>query len=210
MILLAACSGRNSHVAAEPLNDVRRRLIAIPAQANVLPVAMQAAGTSYWQESSDNPFVWRFAMNGHPYCTFYAELKEQGPGKTQVITWTERAEEAAKAAAAAGGDRADYSYLCDVARIAGEETVAAAVGNRPADEQIVLSQLRRNLVADPASAMRSADAAMDEAIRDAPTSLDPCEEDVASKKCEDWLSLQRVREAQRRERPPLPPGTMTE
>lgn len=199
IVLLAACSGRTSHTAAEPLDAVRIRLIAIPDQANVLPVAMQAAGTSYWQESTGNPLVWRFAMNGAPYCSFFAELKEQGPGKTQVLTWAEPADDAAKAAVAAGGERPDYGFLCNVARIAGNETVAAAVENRAGDKQVILSKLRRNLVADPASAMRAADAAMDEAVRNAPKPLDPCEEDVASKKCEDWLSLQRVREQQRKE-----------
>jgi hypothetical protein len=196
LILVAACSGRRSHTAAEPTNAVRTRLIAIPDQANVFPVAMQAAGTSYWQESSGNPLVWRFAMNGAPYCAFFAELKEQGPAKTQVITWTEPADDAAKASVAAGHDRADYSFLCNVAGIAGEETVSAVVENRAADKKVILSKLRQNLVADPASAMRAADAAMQAA---APKSIDPCDEDIASKRCEDWRTFQQVRAQQRKE-----------
>lgn len=202
-LLVAACSGRQTQVAEQPLTRVHGQLIAMPAQANAMDTAMQAAGTAYWIESGGNPIVWRFAMNGKAYCRFHAELTEKGPTSTVVATWAEQVDEASRAAVEDGRKRPDYRYLCDVARIAGEESVAAAVQNRAADKPAIVAKLRGKVASDPASAMRAADAAMDAAT---PKWEDPCAKDVASKRCQDWRSLQRVREQQRNQAPP-PTGT---
>jgi hypothetical protein len=162
-LLLGGCSGQTSHVAEEPLAAIRARLIALPSEANAMNTALQAVGTSYWLASTENPLVWRFAKDGAIYCVFNAKLEEAGTTRTRILSWVENADEAAQAAVPAGRQRADYRFLCDVARIAGEESVRAVIENRPANNEVITAKLRQNLVQDPASAMRAADAAMEAA-----------------------------------------------
>ena len=116
------------------------------------------------------------------------------------------ATEASDATVAAGGRRPDYSYLCNVARIAGDESVAATLENRAANTKAIYDRIGVNVATNPASMMRATEAAMDEAARQM-ESLDPCEEDIGSQACLDWESLQAVKEEQRRNQPPPPPGS---
>ena len=205
MLLGAGCSGRE-RVVAEPLDMVQAKLSMMPEQADAMDLAMQMMGTDFHMEPGAEQLVWHFTKDGADYCRFTVKLVAAGPSKTRVITRAEDATEAADATVAAGGRRPDYSYLCYVARIAGDESVAATLENRAANTKAIYDRIGVNVATNPASMMRATEAAMDEAAREM-ESFDPCEEDIGSQACLDWESLQAVKEEQRRNQPPPPPGS---
>lgn len=204
-LLAAACSGRE-RVTADPLDMVQAKLVMMPEESNAMEIAMQAMGTDFYLEPRSDELVWHFTKNGADYCRFTAKLVAAGPNRTRIITRAEDAADAADAAVAEGRKRPDYSYLCGVARIAGDESVAATLESRPANTKAIYDRIARNVARNPASMMRAAEAAMDDAAAEMEP-YDPCE-DYSSQRCRDWESLQAVREEQRREDAarPLPPG----
>ena len=162
LLLLAACSGRE-RVVAEPLDMVRAKLAMMPEEADALRLGIQNMGTDYHLEPGAETLVWHFTKDGVDYCRFTARLVAAGPSKTRVITRAEYATDAADAAVAAGRARPDYSYLCDVARIASDESVAATLEARPADTRAVFKRIGAKVAANPTGMMRSVEAALAEA-----------------------------------------------
>jgi hypothetical protein len=202
--LLTACSGESQHIANEPLSAVYSKLTSMPKNADVMDLAKQAAGTDYYLQPDGGELVWHFRMNGNDYCRLVARLEENSPTTTRVTTRAEDAAEAAEAAVAKGGERPDYRYLCNVARIAGEESVTATLEGRPAQTAAIWDEIRKYVATNPMAVMGAANAAMDEAIRNA-KSEDPSKSDDPKRRA-DWESLQRVREEERANQPPLPSG----
>lgn len=206
LMVLGACSGESETAVSEPL-AVYAKLTSMPRNADVMHLAKQAAGTDYYLEPNGGELIWHFRMKGNDYCRFVADLHEDGPNATRVATRAEDAGEAADAAVAQGSERPDYRYLCHVARIAGEESVAATLAHREAQTRAVWDAIREYAAANPMAVMRTASAAMDEAARSSDWD-DPSQSDNAMRR-EDWESLQRVREEQRRNQPPPPAGSFT-
>jgi hypothetical protein len=207
-LLAAGCSGRE-RVVAEPLDSVQAKLSMMPEQSNALQFAYHIPGSSMYLEPQADRLVWHFTKDGADYCRFSAQLIAAGPAKTRVITRAEDAPEASQAAVAAGGKPADYSYLCGVARIAGDESVAATLENRPADKLAIGKRLQGQMMTDASGFMKAVDASLDDEIRRREAD-DPCN-NPQSQRCRNQDNL-RARAQQRREDAgarPQRPGTFS-
>jgi len=75
------------------------------------------------------------------------------------------ASDAADATVAEGGKRPDHTYLCNMARLAGEESVSATLQGRPVDNEAMLRRIRVAVAANPLAVGRTAADAMDDAAR---------------------------------------------
>lgn len=185
LILLAGCSERQSLEAEQPIWTVHAQLASMPPASDVMDVSVQAPGATYQLESAGNPLVWRFKIHGQDYCRFSVKLKEAGPNRTQVESWAEPVDDAAQAAARNLGGKPDYGYFCNIARIAGQESVAATIEGRPADGKTIQKRIARKVATDPLSVTGASAAAMDEAIR-MTRPYRPCEEAPQGDACRTW------------------------
>jgi len=149
--------------------SVARKLVAMPAASDATRFALQVPETSVYVAPENEPdgerMVWHFTQRGLDYCRFYAELRPEGPDKTRVRTWAEKTADAADAIVAAGGRRPDHTYLCNMARLAGEESVSATLEGRPIDNAAMMRRIRANVAANPLAVGATAADAMDEAAR---------------------------------------------
>lgn len=164
LVFLAACTGAE-RVVNEPMASVSAKLLAMPQASDATKFALQTPETSVYVAPEGDRVVWHFTQRGRDYCRFYAELREDGASKTRVRTRSELAPDAADAIVAEGGRRPDHSYLCNMARLAGEESVAATLQGRPVDNQAMLRRVRVAVAANPLAVGRTASDAMDEAAR---------------------------------------------
>jgi len=199
VLTLAACSADKSRVVNEPIDAIQARLTVLPPASDAMDVARSMPGMNVYPQPNDRVFTWRFVDNGMEFCQFVVELSEAGAGKTRV---NHRAVEPPGAAAG-------YRYHCDLARFAGEETLAATLEGRPANRAALQKQFASYVIANPAAMMRAVDQSMEKKIAEDRQRLSACEQDVSSKRCEDESSLQSIRAAERRDRPPLRPGTFS-
>jgi hypothetical protein len=135
-LTLAACApGVNKTVAYS--NDlVLVMLSRMSPDADLMPMARQFPNTNYRVERTDTGVTWIFTQEGADVCRFTAKVTPRDSKSSQVSTSLEDVSK--------GGER----YICNVARIVGEESVAAAVEGRAADRQKVQSQLTRYMVSD--------------------------------------------------------------
>ena len=208
MLLAAGCSGRE-RVVAEPLDAVLAKLSMMPQQADAMKFGNQLPGSAVYLEGLPDRLIWHFTKDGADYCRFTAQLIAAGPEKTRVVTRAEDAKEASDAAVAQGGKPADYSYLCGVARIAGDESVAATLENRPADMAAIGKRLQGYTMTNASGMMNAVDASLEDEIRRREAD-DPCE-DPESQRCLNQENL-RLRAQQRREDAaarPQRPGTFS-
>jgi len=169
LVALGACSEGAKRVVNEPLASVASKLVAMPQASDATRFALQTPETSVYVTPENEPdgerLVWHFTQRGRDYCRFYAELREEGPGKTVVRTWSEKATDAADAIVAEGGRRPDHTYLCRMARLAVDESVSATLEGRPIDNQAMMQRVRATVAADPLAVGRTAADTMDEAAR---------------------------------------------
>jgi hypothetical protein len=185
LIFLAACSKRQLLEAEQPIWTVHAQLASMPSAADVMDLSVQPPGATYNLESAGNPLVWRFKIHGKDYCRFSVKLTEVGPDRTQVETWAESLEDAAHAAAQNLGSKPDYRFFCEIARIAGQESVAATIERRSADGEAIQKRIARNVATDPLSVAGASAAAMDEVIR-MKRPYEPCAEDPQGEACRAW------------------------
>ena len=210
LVLLVACSGGAERVVNEPLVSVAAKLVAMPQASDATRFALQTPESSVYVAPENEPdgerVVWHFTQRGQDYCRFYAELRQEGAAKTRVRTRSEIASDAADAIVAEGGKRPDHTYLCNMARLAGEESVAATLEGRPVDNEAMLHRIRVAVAADPLAVGRTAADAMDEAARTmkADASSRP---DLGRTAAMD--AANRAREQDLRSRPSVPVGTFT-
>jgi hypothetical protein len=92
LVFLGGCSGGAERVVDEPLTSVARKLVAMPQASDATRFALQTPETSVYVAPENEPdgerLVWHFTQRGRDYCRFYAELREHGPDKPRVRTWT--------------------------------------------------------------------------------------------------------------------------
>jgi len=139
-LALVGCSETQS--VDKPLADVQTMLVSLPSDANAMPLATRFPGTSYYVEPATNKVVWHFVREGTgEYARYVAELSEDGPGKTSVSTYLED-----------GPADSNLSFLDDVAKLAGDASVAAALHGTPVDRSAVQQQIAQQMVNNPLAA----------------------------------------------------------
>ena len=169
LVFLGACTGGTEQVVNEPITSVAAKLVAMPQASDATRFALQVAESAVYVAPQSEPdgesLVWHFTQRGRDYCRFYAELRQDGAAKTRVRTHSELASDAADAIVAEGGKRPDHTYLCNMARLAGEESVSATLQGRPVDNEAMLRRIRVAVAANPLAVGRTAADAMDDAAR---------------------------------------------
>ena len=141
LLLLAACN--DGQRIERPLTDVHASLVSMPAGADVMSSATVFPGTAYYLQPDGGRLIWHFTLNGKDYARFVATLREDGPSATSVSTQLEPVDDA---------DAKNLEFLRDIARIAGEASVAAALSGRPADREAIENRIVEQVARDPLSA----------------------------------------------------------
>ena len=204
LVFLGACTGGTERVVNEPLASISAKLVAMPQASDATRFALQVPESSVYVAPEGDRVVWHFTQRGRDYCRFYAELRQEGAAKTRVRTRSEIAADAADAIVAEGGRRPDHTYLCNMARLAGEESVAATLQGRPVDSEAMLRRIRVTVAADPLAVGRTAADAMDEAARTMKAD-NSSRQDLARTTAMD--AANRAHEQELRSRPSVPVGT---
>jgi hypothetical protein len=134
LLLVVACG--DTRRVEQPLTDVSSMLMSLPGEADALKLATPFPGTAYYLEPQGDRLIWHFTKEGKDYGRFIAALKEDGSSATKVSTWFESADDAKGSA--------NLGFLRKIARIAGEESVHAALDHRAIDRQ----ELRQRLISE--------------------------------------------------------------
>jgi hypothetical protein len=125
--------------------------------ADAMSLATKFPGTAYYLEPDGGRLIWHFQQNGKDYGRFVTTLKEDGPKATYVATSFENATDAPAAD--------NLGFLRDIAKIAGEASIAAALSgtsvDRSAVEQRILAQVSADPMAAHAAAIETVSAEMD-------------------------------------------------
>jgi hypothetical protein len=179
LLALAAC-GKTVN---EPRQAVIDRLGAMPSDANVMHLARQVPHAVFRSQLSAEGVDWIFSIGGNDICRFSAKVTEAGENASRVSTAMEEL-----------GDEQEI-YLCNVARITGEESVTATLEGRPANVEAVSAQLNQYLVTNMGAVQDTVSRRMDEM---APPAGDECQsgDAEARKSCRRFM---RAREREMRE-----------
>jgi hypothetical protein len=140
-LALAACG--QSQSVDKPMAEVYMTLSSLPADADAMSLATAVLpGTSYWVEPvGANKIVWHFKREAGEYGRYVAELSEDGPGKTTVATHFED-----------GETGANMAFLRDIAKLAGDASIRAALTGQPVDRAAVQAQIRQQIASNPVAA----------------------------------------------------------
>jgi hypothetical protein len=158
-LVLGACSPGLNKSVAQSSDLVLVSLSQMSPQTDVMDMAKQFPNTAYQMSQTADGVTWTFMQNGAEACRFTAKVTAKDAKSSRVTTSLEDLSK--------GGER----YLCNVVKIVGEESVAAAVDGRLADRAKVKTQLARYLVSDFGAMTESVSKRMTEM---APPSGDPC------------------------------------
>ena len=147
VLLLAACGGGETRRVEKPVGEVRATLASMPAEADVMDMAVAFPGTTYFLEAGGDQLTWHFTHNGQDYGRFVAELEEDGPGATTLTTRFENASDAELAG--------DLEFLRKVARQAAETSVIAALSGRSVDREAFGRQFAALMATNPLAAQKA-------------------------------------------------------
>ena len=172
---LAACD--DAERVERPYADVYATLASLPAEADVIDLATTLPGTDSWLETRPGQLTWHFTHDGKDYGRFLVTVAEDGASATEVSTIFEESDDAAASAR--------LGFLREMARKAGDASVAAALSGRPADRSALQQEMAQLLMSDPMAAQVAViETVGSEMDRLAPP--DPCDSDdrVVRERCE--------------------------
>ena len=121
-LILGGCGELFGTVVDYPKDAVTSMIYNMPNSANMMGFVEQFPGTTKRIRLSPAGVIWTYAVYGKDECHFTAHIKRESD--TSSVVWSDVEE-------LGNGDRA---YLCDAVRIIGEESIAATLEGRPADE----------------------------------------------------------------------------
>lgn len=127
-LLLAAC-GKSETRIEQPSIDVYAMLSSLPPDANALPLAMSYPGSSFYLDPQPDKLVWHFTHRGIEYGRMIAEVTPDGANAADVSYYFEEVRDNPAVE--------QFHFLRDVARIAAEASVKAALEKRPVDQAAV-------------------------------------------------------------------------
>jgi hypothetical protein len=156
-LALVACGQK--HSVDKPIAEVYTALASMPADADAMALATIFPGTSYYVDpASASKVVWHFQRKGADYGRYVAELAADGPARTTVTTHFEE-----------GESETNLSFLRDIARIAGDASVTAALEGKAVDRAAVQAEIRQHIASNPMAAqMATIQTVSDEMDRMAP------------------------------------------
>lgn len=156
-LTLAGCS--DSQSVDKPLAEVYMILTSLPGDANAMSLATRFPGTSYYVEPADHKVTWHFVRDGKgEYARYVAELTEDGPNTTKISTHLED-----------GPADSNLSFLDDVAKIAADASITAALHGNSVDRSAVQQQITQQMISNPlASQITTIETVSDEMQKEAP------------------------------------------
>ncbi|HKX92270.1 MAG TPA: hypothetical protein VJM15_07585 [Sphingomicrobium sp.] len=174
-VVVVACGEK--HSVDRPMAEVLTMLSSLPSDADAMSLATSFPGTSYWVEPTPDKVVWHFTRASGEYGRYVAKLSADGPNRTTVTTYIEES-----------GSDANLVFLRDIAKVAGDASVVAALEGRPVDRVAVQRQIQKMIGDNPVAAQMAAiQTVAEEMDRLAPP--DPCEtgnaEQRNSRVCQD-------------------------
>jgi len=137
---LAGCG--KSQTVDKPIAQVSMMLSSLPGDADAMSLATTVPGTSYWVEPTANKVVWHFMRPTGEYGRYVVDLSEAGSDKTRISTHFED-----------GPADPNMRFLDDIATIAGDASVAAALEGRAVDRSGVQAKIRERIGRDPVASM---------------------------------------------------------
>ena len=159
-LLLASCGQDQSQTVDLSVAEVQTLLLQLPGDADAMSLATRYPGTSYRVEPAADQVVWIFMRDGTgEYGRYIAELSADGPNKTIVTTRFND-----------GPADPNLTFLDDVAKIAADASVAAALQARPVDMATVQNEITQTMMKNPMAAHTAAV----ETVSDEPP--DPCDD----------------------------------
>ena len=158
VIALALAGCGKSQTVEKPPAQVLMTLSSLPGDADAMSLATTMPGTSYWVEPGANQVVWHFMRQSGEYGRYVAELSEAGTNKTRVTTHFED-----------GPADPGLKFLDEIAVIAGDASVAAALQGQAVDRSGVQAKIGQRIASDPMASMATTmESVADEMDRMAP------------------------------------------
>jgi hypothetical protein len=155
-LALVGCG--KSQTIDKPMAQVSMMLSSLPGDADAMSLATTMPGTSYWVEPTANKVIWHFVRQSGEYGRYVVELSESGSEKTRVTTHFED-----------GPADRGLKFLDEIATIAGDASVAAAVEGRAVDRSAVQAKISQRIASDPMASMATTmESVADEMDRMAP------------------------------------------
>ena len=142
-MLLGACGELFGSVVEMPRNQAAMLIYNLPRQADVMGLVEYSPGISLRSMLTNEGVVWIASKNGEDACRFTAHVKADTEAAS--VIWTD----------IKTIGQSDQQFLCDTLHIAGEESVAAAIEGRPANETAVQAKLANAMVSNIGSVERS-------------------------------------------------------
>lgn len=164
-LILGGCGELFGTVVDQPRDAVAGMIYNMPVSANVMGLAELVPGTKSRVGQTDAGIVWTFSVYGKDECRFTVHVKSESDSSS--IVWSDIDE-------LGNGDRA---FLCDAVRITGEESVAATLEGRAADEAKVQHQLAAAVPANMASIQKTIG---EEIVRQVNARPDDCYKETTS------------------------------
>jgi len=194
LLSLLACSGGIDAKLEEPSATVMARLTNLPRDADLFDMAKQFPNTEYVVATTASTVMWIFKQNGNNACRFMATVKADGAGASRVTTSLQ------------DDSKGEERYICNVVKVVGEESVAAALARRPADQAAVNSKIKQYVITDYAAVSDAVAKRMDEM---APPRDDNCQNGNVVQR-ESCARLKQNYEERRKNAPALPLGSFRE
>ena len=158
LMALAIVGCSKSQTVDKPVAQVYMTLSSLPGDADAMSLATTFPGTGYWVEPTASQIVWHFTRQSGEYGRYVVELSEAGSGRTRVTTRFED-----------GPADPQLRFLDEVATIAGDASVAAALDGRAVDRSAVQAAIRKHIADNPVAAMATTmESVSDEMDRMAP------------------------------------------
>ena len=142
-VLLSGCGELFGTVVDMPRDQAAMLIYNMPNQANAMWLVEHNPGSKLRSMLTEQGVVWIATKYGKEACRFTAHVKEEADDSSVVWTDLERIGEG------------DDQFLCDSLKIAGEESVAAAIEARPIDENALQAKLASAVISDIGSVEKS-------------------------------------------------------
>jgi hypothetical protein len=142
-VALVACGEK--HSVDRPMAEVLTTLSSLPSDANAMQLATSFPGTSYWVEPAADKVVWHFTRASGEYGRYVAKISADGPNRTTVTTYVEEA-----------GSDANLAFLRDIAKVAGDASVVAALEGLAVERAAVQQQIQKMIGDNPVAAQMAA------------------------------------------------------
>jgi hypothetical protein len=142
-LALAGCGELFGRTIPQPSETITNVLYRMPGSADLMKLPERFPNTRMRVALSGSNIVWTYALAGQDACRFTAHVKASGEAMTTVWTDVEDLTERGE------------GYLCSTVGVAGEESVAAALDGRPADNAKVEAKLAAALLGNMGSLQRS-------------------------------------------------------